>query len=151
MEVIGHHDSGKHVVLLNDAFYEWLNSQQEAGKMHIIEDKDELKRINATFHDLETDREKATDISAPPKARFFARVPWHRLLPLIMVLVFPFMLYSMHNMTTLGMRLETTKYELSALIEDNKDTTFFAYLSFYTVHNPMDPRADLLKKYQAKK
>lgn len=35
-------------------------------------------------------------------------------------------------------------------IKNHKDGPFFLYLSFYTVHNPQQPKPELLKKYQAK-
>lgn len=41
---------------------------------------------------------------------------------------------------------ETIKF-----IEANKDTTFLAYLSFYSVHTPLMGRPDLVEKYEQKK
>lgn len=41
--------------------------------------------------------------------------------------------------------------ETAKFIEQHKDTTFLAYLSFYSVHTPLMAREDLEKKYQAKK
>ena len=41
---------------------------------------------------------------------------------------------------------ETVKF-----IRDNKDKPFLAYLSFYSVHTPLQSREDLLQKYQEKK
>lgn len=40
--------------------------------------------------------------------------------------------------------------EVISFIEKNKDTTFFAYLSFYTVHLPMQGKPDKVEKYQVK-
>jgi arylsulfatase A-like enzyme len=40
--------------------------------------------------------------------------------------------------------------ETAMFIEDNKDGPFFAYLSFYTLHNPIVPRTDLHEKFIAK-
>ena len=40
--------------------------------------------------------------------------------------------------------------ETNAFIEANKDKPFLAYLSFYSVHNPLMGRPDLVKKYKAK-
>jgi arylsulfatase A-like enzyme len=41
---------------------------------------------------------------------------------------------------------ETVKF-----IQSSKDKPFLAYLSFYSVHTPLQSRADLLQKYQEKK
>ncbi len=41
---------------------------------------------------------------------------------------------------------ETVKF-----IEANKDQPFFAYFSFYSVHTPLQARADLQKKYEEKR
>ncbi|WPP53114.1 sulfatase [Catalinimonas niigatensis] len=41
--------------------------------------------------------------------------------------------------------------ETAKFIEQHKDSTFLAYLSFYSVHTPLMAREDLEKKYQAKK
>lgn len=40
--------------------------------------------------------------------------------------------------------------EACSFIEDNKDTTFFVYLSFYAVHTPLATTSELLAKYKAK-
>ena len=40
--------------------------------------------------------------------------------------------------------------ETAQFIDDHKDTPFFAYLSFYSVHTPLMGRPDLVKKYKAK-
>lgn len=42
--------------------------------------------------------------------------------------------------------METAKF-----IETNKDRSFFAYFSFYSVHTPLMAREDLRKKYEAKR
>jgi arylsulfatase A-like enzyme len=51
------------------------------------------------------------------------------------------------NGENLSMRLadETVKF-----IEDNKDTNFFAFLSFYAVHSPIQTTKEKWKKYQQK-
>jgi arylsulfatase A-like enzyme len=41
--------------------------------------------------------------------------------------------------------------ETAKFIEQHRDTTFLAYLSFYSVHTPLQSRPDLEQKYQAKK
>lgn len=41
--------------------------------------------------------------------------------------------------------------ETCQFIEANRDKPFFAYFSFYSVHTPLQARADLLKKYEAKR
>lgn len=41
--------------------------------------------------------------------------------------------------------------ETANFIEQHKDTAFLAYLSFYSVHTPLQSRPDLEQKYQAKK
>jgi len=41
--------------------------------------------------------------------------------------------------------------ETAAFIKANQDTSFFAYLAFYSVHTPLMARPDLEAKYQAKK
>jgi arylsulfatase A-like enzyme len=41
---------------------------------------------------------------------------------------------------------ETVKF-----IENHKTEPFFVYLPFYSVHNPLEARPDLLKKYEAKR
>ena len=41
--------------------------------------------------------------------------------------------------------------ETNTFIEANKDRPFFAYFSFYSVHTPLMARADLQKKYEAKR
>ncbi|MFP4089077.1 MAG: sulfatase [Cyclobacteriaceae bacterium] len=41
--------------------------------------------------------------------------------------------------------------ETASFIEQHKDTAFLAYLSFYSVHTPLQSRPDLEQKYQAKK
>lgn len=41
--------------------------------------------------------------------------------------------------------------ETSAYIAANKDKPFLAYLSFYSVHTPLQARKDLIEKYEAKK
>lgn len=41
--------------------------------------------------------------------------------------------------------------ETAAFIESNKDSAFFAFLSFYSVHTPLIGRPDLVEKYQQKK
>lgn len=41
--------------------------------------------------------------------------------------------------------------ETNRFIEANKDKPFFAYFSFYSVHTPLMARADLQKKYEAKR
>ncbi|MCF8225336.1 MAG: sulfatase [Bacteroidales bacterium] len=41
--------------------------------------------------------------------------------------------------------------ETCAFIEANKDSSFLAYLSFYSVHTPLIGRPDLVKKYERKK
>lgn len=46
---------------------------------------------------------------------------------------------------TIRLGQETAKF-----IEDNKDKQFFAYLSFYAVHGPIQTTPELWKKYQAK-
>ena len=40
--------------------------------------------------------------------------------------------------------------ETASFIQENKDTPFLAYLSFYSVHTPLMGREDLVKKYQEK-
>jgi arylsulfatase A-like enzyme len=40
--------------------------------------------------------------------------------------------------------------EVNAFIEQNHETPFFVYLSFYSVHTPLQGRPDLIEKYQAK-
>ncbi len=40
--------------------------------------------------------------------------------------------------------------ETASFIEANKDQPFFAYLSFYSVHGPIQTSPDLWKKYQSK-
>ncbi|MDF7800167.1 sulfatase [Pontiellaceae bacterium B1224] len=40
--------------------------------------------------------------------------------------------------------------ETATFIADNKDQPFFAYLAFYSVHNPVMGRPDLVKKYEKK-
>ena len=39
--------------------------------------------------------------------------------------------------------------ETAAFIDANKDTPFLAYLSFYSVHTPLQGRPDLVEKYKA--
>ena len=41
--------------------------------------------------------------------------------------------------------------ETGEFMEANRDKPFFAYYSFYDVHTPLMARADLLKKYEAKR
>ncbi|QQE11553.1 sulfatase [Planctomycetota bacterium] len=41
--------------------------------------------------------------------------------------------------------------ETSKFIKQNKDNPFFAYLSFYSVHTPIQGRPDLVEKYKKKK
>lgn len=41
--------------------------------------------------------------------------------------------------------------ETIRFIEENKDTAFLAYLSFYSVHTPLIGRPDLVEKYKSKK
>jgi arylsulfatase A-like enzyme len=41
--------------------------------------------------------------------------------------------------------------EVAKFIGNNRDRPFFVYLPFYSVHNPMIGRPDLVAKYQAKK
>ena len=41
--------------------------------------------------------------------------------------------------------------ETVQFIEENRDTRFFAYLSFYSVHTPLMARADLKAKYEKKR
>jgi arylsulfatase A-like enzyme len=41
--------------------------------------------------------------------------------------------------------------ETANFIEENKDSSFFAYLSFYSVHTPLIGRPDLVEKYKIKK
>ena len=40
--------------------------------------------------------------------------------------------------------------DTSKFIDDHKDASFLAYLSFYSVHTPLMGRPDLVKKYKAK-
>ncbi len=40
--------------------------------------------------------------------------------------------------------------DTAAFIRDNKDKSFLAYLSFYSVHTPLMGRKDLVQKYEAK-
>jgi arylsulfatase A-like enzyme len=40
--------------------------------------------------------------------------------------------------------------DMSNWIKQHKSTPFFAYFSFYSVHTPIEARADLIKKYQQK-
>ena len=40
--------------------------------------------------------------------------------------------------------------DTAKFIDDNKDGSFFAYLSFYSVHTPLMGRPDLVKKYKEK-
>ncbi len=41
--------------------------------------------------------------------------------------------------------------ETAAFIEANRDTSFFAFLAFYSVHTPLMGRPDLVEKYRRKK
>lgn len=41
--------------------------------------------------------------------------------------------------------------EVAKFITENKDKPFFVYLPFYSVHTPLEGRADLIEKYEAKR
>jgi arylsulfatase A-like enzyme len=41
--------------------------------------------------------------------------------------------------------------ETNIFIDEHRDAPFLAYLSFYSVHTPLQARDDLIKKYEAKK